>query len=394
MKIAIVGGGIGGMATALALLNRGFKVQVYEQANELREIGAGVQISPNGCRALNSLGILKTLQSLSFAPESKVIRHWQTGRSWKLLELGGSAKEKFGFPFLTVFRPDLLKVLTEAVVQQQADAIHLQAKCIGISVEANTAKITLSSGLEISADLVIGADGVHSAVRSSLYDQKEPTFTGLAAFRSLIPIEKIPKKIATMIGSNWVGPGGHIVHYPLQGGKVMNLVCTHEIGKWTHPEWKAKASIEECHEYFHDWHEEVKTLIELAPSFSKWALISKSFLPSWTRGCVTLLGDACHPTLPSFAQGAVMAIEDGIVLARCLVSRNSIAEALQSYEHLRLNRTYDIVRRADDFMPNFNHPCLKDPIESNNFISTVWSPEAIRERYDWMFNYDVETVKI
>jgi salicylate hydroxylase len=185
-----------------------------------------------------------------------------------------------------------------------------------------------------------------------------------------------------------------VVHYPLQGGKVMNFVATREVADWQAPTWRLDGSAEECAAQYQGWHPDVLALIERVPSFVKWALLARPFLPHWSRGRATLLGDACHPTLPSFAQGANMALEDGVVLARCLEGHRDVEKALGSYERLRMDRTYRMVRAATDFMPYFNHPSLADPAESEAFISRVWRPDAVTERYDWLFGYDPEAVTV
>jgi salicylate hydroxylase len=390
--VLIAGGGIGGMAAALALLRRGIDVDVYEQASEMREVGAGVQISPNGSRALHALGVFEALRSMSCAPDGKEIRHWQSGKTWKLFELGGMAIEKYGFPYLTVYRPDLLQVLTDAVRSLKPDAVHLHARCTGVTERERAVTLSFDNGQSAIGDAIVGADGVHSRVRHALFGDDRVNFAGLIAWRALLPMHCVPAHMVRMVGTNWIGPGGHVVHYPLQGGKVMNFVATREAATWDADGWKAEASVNECARVFDGWHPDIHALLRQARSVLKWALLGREPLPLWSRGRSTLLGDACHPTLPFLGQGANMAIEDGVVLARCLAENADVEAALQRYESLRMERTYRMVREASAFTPRFHHPALADPARADDYISREWGSGVVSARYDWLFEYDVNAV--
>ncbi|HKM74764.1 MAG TPA: FAD-dependent monooxygenase, partial [Stellaceae bacterium] len=315
--VLIAGAGIGGLSVALALLQRGFEVDVYEQAPRLEEVGAGVQLSPNGTRALQALGVLEALERLSCTAEGKEVRHWKTGETWKLFDLGAEAIERYGFPYLTVWRPDLLETLAAAVECEKPDAIHLGSRCTGFTRAGEQVSLLLDGGREVVGDALVGADGVHSQIRRELFGAEEPKFSGMIAWRGVIPMAALPRHMARMVGTNWVGPGGHVVHYPLHRGELMNFVGIVERSDWRVESWSARGSAAECAADFTGWHEDVHRLIANAPTLFKWAMMVREPMERWSVGPATLLGDACHPTLPMLAQGAVMAIEDGLILARC-----------------------------------------------------------------------------
>ena len=391
----IAGAGIGGLSAALALLQRGFDVDVYEQAPRLEEVGAGVQLSPNATRALHSMGVLAALEQLSCTAEGKEVRHWKTGETWKLFDLGAEAIERYGFPYLTVWRPDLLDVLAAGVRREKPDAIHLGSRCVGFTRTGERVSLLLDDGREATGDALVGADGVHSQIRRALLCSEEVNFSGMIAWRGVVPMAALPRHMARMVGTNWVGPGGHVVHYPLHRGDLMNFVGIVERSDWRVESWSTRGSAEECAGDFAGWHEDVHRLIRKAPSLYKWALMVREPMGRWTVGPVTLLGDACHPTLPMLAQGAVMAIEDGFILARC-VERwpDDLAAALARYERARSERTRAIVLGSAANARRFHNPALADPVGAKQYLDREWSRTAITSRYEWLFTYDVLGVEI
>ena len=306
-RVLIVGGGIGGLTAALALLRRGIDVDVYEQAAELKEVGAGVQLSANGTRVLHLLGVAEALRALSCEAVGKEVRLWNTGESWKLFDLGAESIARYGFPYFTVYRPDLLMVLADAVRAEKRDAIHLGMKIGGFTQQASGVKLQFENR-ELQGDALIGADGVHSRIRQALFGPDKPLFTGNIAWRGIAPMDKLPARMARLVGTNWIGPGGHIVHYPLRGGALMNFVGIRERSDWQTESWSTKGSTEEVLADFRGWNEDIQSLIRNLATPYKWALMVRQPMPRWSVGRVTLLGDACHSMLPMLAQGAVMAI--------------------------------------------------------------------------------------
>jgi len=394
LNALIAGGGIGGLAAACALLQKGFNVTVFEQAGELREVGAGIQISPNGNRALHALGLFEPLQKLSCDADAKEVRLWNTGRMWKLFDLGSEALRKYGFPYMTVFRPDLLRVLANEVRRLSPEALRLHSRVIDVRQDANGVEVQLESGETVRGDMLIGADGVHSRVRAALHGEDPLLFTGQVVWRGLIPMERLPERMRRNVALNWISHKGHVVHYPVQGGRLMNFVGTLENQPWDGPPWNRVGTREDCLRDFAGWHEDVLTLIGHGDQFTQWALCLRSFLDHWTVGRATLLGDAAHPTLPLLGQGAVSSIEDAIVLARCLVNYPTIEEALQRYESVRKPHTYRMVRGSSENRHRFHHPSLAQEDTAIEFVNREWQRTAISDRYDWLFNYDAETVEV
>jgi salicylate hydroxylase len=393
-RIAVIGGGIGGLTAALALLRRGFDVDVYEQASELREVGAGIQISANGNRVLDALGVFEAIKSVSCEAAGKEIRLWNTGQTWKLFDLGAHSVERYGFPYLTVYRPDLITVLADAVRREKPDAVHVDARCTAVFQEPDSIRIEFSNGKTATADALIGADGVHSTVRKALFGDDQARFTGIIAWRGTVPMKHLPEHMKRMVGTNWVGPGGHVVHYPVQRGELMNFVGVVERADWRIESWTALGSAEECAHDYKGWNEDVHRMIRGAPQLYKWALVGRPPMELWAQGRITLLGDACHPMLPFLAQGAVMAMEDGLILARTFSEYSNIEEALGRYESARKERTKRAVTGSAENAKRFHNPRLADAEGAQEYVDREWSEERVRQRYEWLFTYDAATAKL
>jgi salicylate hydroxylase len=392
-RVLIAGAGIGGLTAALALLRSGIDVEVYEQASELKEVGAGVQLAANGTRVLYALGLGDALKALSCEAQGKEIRLWNTGETWKLFDLGPKSIERYGFPYFTVYRPDLLEVLAGALTALKPDAIHLGARCAAFEQDDDSVTLRLESGAKVRGDALVGADGVHSRVRQGLFGADRPEFTGNMAWRGVVPMARLPSHMARRVGSNWVGPGGHIVHYPLRAGAVMNFVGVLERADWRIESWSARGTAEELARDFRGWHQDIQAFIGAIDAPHKWALMVRAPLERWSVGRVTLLGDAAHSMLPFLAQGAVMAIEDGFVLARCL-AQFSADEALQRYEAARRSRTRRAVEGSAANLHRFHNRALADPAEARRFVEREWADSRVAERYDWLFTYDATKAPI
>ena len=394
-KILIAGAGIGGLTAALACLQRGFDVEVVEQASELKEVGAGLQLSANGNRALYELGLGEALQRLSCEATGKEIRLWNSGETWKLFDLGAESVARYGYPYFTVYRPDLLGVLIDAVRAIKPDAIHLNARCTGFEQDAGGVTLLMEKqGARMCGDALIGADGVHSRIRQGLFGADQPEFTGIMAWRGVIPMDRLPARMRRMAGTNWVGPGGHIVHYPLNAGRLMNFVGVRERSDWQVESWSVRGTTEEFRKDFAGWNEDIQLMIGAVDVPYKWALMTRAPLPQWTMGRVSLLGDACHSTLPFLAQGAVMAIEDGFILARALAAHHDAATALKHYEAARIERTTRIVEGAAANAKRFHNPELAHSAGARAYVEREWNEARVKERYEWLFTYDVTAVPV
>jgi salicylate hydroxylase len=393
--IAIIGGGIGGLTAALALLRQGFDVEVYEQSGELREAGAGVQMGANGSRVLHALGLEGALATVRFVPARREIRLWSTGEVFDWFDLGAASVARYGAPHLMLHRADLLNLLADAVRSLKADAIHLSRRCLAVASTSEHAEIQFQDGGTTRAAIAIGADGIHSQVRASLFGRDAPEFTGCIAWRGLVPINRLPPSVSRTGGTNWLGPRGHVLHYPVRRGELMNFVGMVERDDWQVESWTIAGTTSELANDFRGWHADVQAIIENLEVPYKWGLFVRPPMPRWSEGRVTLLGDACHPTLPFLGQGAVMAIEDGYVLAACLKKYAGDHEAaFTRYEALRQERTAAVVRKAAENRRSvFKHKLAeRDTIAQS--VAQEWQQERVRERLEWLYTYDVTAVTV
>jgi salicylate hydroxylase len=394
MRILIVGAGIGGLTAALALLREGHEVEVFEQASQLAELGAGVQISANGSRVLFALGLEGALRKVWSEPAGKEIRLWNTGEIWKLFDLGAESVVRYGAPYFMIHRADLHQVLIDAVRALRADAIRLDARCTGFEDHSGTVTLYLSDGERVTGDALVGADGVHSVIRAQLFGGNPTSFTGCMAWRGLIPVDRLPPRFARNVGVNWVGPGGHVINYLLRRGEIFNFVGIVERGDWRVESWTEKGTREECAADFSGWHQDIHELIRNIEQPYKWALLGREPLGRCSVGRVTLVGDAAHPTLPMLAQGANMAIEDGMVLACSLSAHDGVEPALARYDRARGGRTAKLVRGANDMAKRFHNPALANAAGAKAYVDAQWSEETVKQRYDWIFEYDATRVAI
>jgi salicylate hydroxylase len=305
-KIAIVGAGLGGLAAALFLRRAGLDVAVYEQSTAFQEIGAGIVVPPNMVRPLRRLGLAKTLDEfavrLEFAWE---FRRWQDGRVILTTPMGERCELMYGAPCYVAHRADLREFLRSALPEE---TVRLDHRCNGItqSRKGVVLEFVSASGrtLHVEADAAIGADGIHSVIRDSVTAQEEPRFSGLCAFRCLVPADRAPEMARRPVDTLWLGPGRHFVHYPISAGRLINIVAIAPAGDWRSESWTADGEISDLAREFGQWDGRVHQLILSATQTKRWALFDRAPLERWTAGRVTLLGDAAHAMLPFLAQGA------------------------------------------------------------------------------------------
>lgn len=394
--VLIAGAGIGGLTAAVALLDDGIDCDLYEQASELREVGAGLQLAPNGTRVLFALGLEPSLRRDGVETSDKTIRLWSTGQTWSLYDPAvATPVERFGSPMFLMHRGDLHAMLVEAVRARKPNAIHLNARCADFEQGETQVSLMLEDGRCVAGDMLVGADGLHSRIRQKLFGPATPKFTGILAWRGLAPMERLPPHLRRPVATQWVGPNGHVTCYPVNGGKLLNMVGEVERDDWRLESWVEPGTQKECLADFPGWHRDLLDVINSIDQLYKWGLFLREPLPQWSVGRVTLLGDSCHAMLPFLGQGANMAIEDGYVLARCMTSfRDDPVTALKRYETARLKRTIDIVQRSAAMAETFHNDQLIDPEAGASYISQQWAPEKVRTRYDSIYSYDALQAEI
>ena len=340
MKILIVGGGIGGITTALCLALDGHDIDVFEQGAMYTETGAGIQLSPNCTRVLHHLGLGNALRKAAFLPEAAEFRHWKSGKVIARSILGETVQAKFGFPYYHIHRGDFIQLLVKEAEKKANIRLHIDSKVDGFIDVGSSIQVNVK-GVKYEGDFLIGADGIHSLIRSTLWGDETPRFTGNVAWRLLVPSLNLPPGMVRPMATAWWGPRRHFVHYYIKNGEFVNCVCVVEKNGWEIESWTEPGDYDELKADFKGWNEEIQTLIDHADqnSLHKWALHDRAPMKRWGKGRTTLLGDACHPTLPFLAQGAAMSIEDGAVLAACLKGNQEVPVALKNYEDLRRDRT-------------------------------------------------------
>jgi salicylate hydroxylase len=385
MRVGVVGGGIGGLSAALALLRAGFDVHVYEQAPALGEVGAGVQISPNAWRILHGLGLAGELAATGVRPLAWHQRRWDDGRTLLRTPLGDAIEAAFGFPHYQMHRADLLSALAGAL---PAERVQLGRRLTGIADRGDRVEARFAGGARAEVDVLVGADGIHSRTRRLLFGPEHPRFTGCVAYRGLVPAGRLRDLGLEVTAQVWMGPGRHFVHYFVRGGRLVNFVAVVEQTTWTRESWTDRGEVADALAAFEGWHPQVRAILGAVDETFVWALFDRVPLERWSAGRVTLVGDACHPMLPFMAQGAAQAIEDGATLAACLAREGAdVAGALRRYERLRIRRTARVQAASTANKTRFHlpdGPAQRERDARMSAGSTDWSHRAVA----WIYEHD------
>jgi salicylate hydroxylase len=384
IRVAVAGAGIAGLAFAAALHRAGIDCHVYEQAEELAEVGAGVQVAPNATRLLHRLGLPDLLRSVAVAPEAIEMRRWDDGRLLQRTELGSLCHNRFGAPYYTVHRADLHSCLLSLV---PADRIHLGARLAAVTQSADEARLHLSDGTAVAADLVVGADGIRSIAREQIVVD-QPRYSGQTIYRGLVPAERVPFLLTSPRVQLFFGPDQHCVCYPVSSGRLVSFAATVSASDWQEESWTARGDIGLLAAAYAGWHPDVTGLIEAAETVSRWALHDRESIDRLSSGRVAVIGDAAHPMLPFQAQGANQAIEDAIVLAICLAEAEpgDLSAALRRYEEIRLPRTTAIQHRSRSNAQTFH---LDDGDEQRRRDTSAHGSSGL-DQHEWLFAYDAE----
>jgi salicylate hydroxylase len=384
LRIAVIGGGIGGLSAALGLYRAGFDVQVYEQAPALVEVGGGIQVAPNAARILYRLGLGDALDQAAVKGIYLHQRRWDDGRTLQKSPLNPLCEELYGAPHMTLHRADLQAIIAAGL---PAERIHLGHRLIGLDDSGDAVEASFANGVKAAADILVGADGIHSTVRALLFGDDAPSFSGCVAYRGLVPAERVADLGLDRSNQIWLGPGGHLVQYFVSASRLLNFVGWTEHDSWNREDWTDRATIERALAAFAGWHEQIQQIITRADTCFIWALFDRDPLPRWSVGRVTLLGDACHPMYPFMAQGAAQSIEDGATLAALLAVRSDDPVAiLRRYEELRLPRVTRLQQMSRGNKERYHLP--DGPEQQARDAAVAETRERAPETMRWLFGFD------
>jgi len=382
--ILVAGAGVGGLAAAIALARSGFRPLVLERASRLEEIGAGIQLTPNACRALERIGALDAVKKRGVAAQTLIVASGESGKELARAPIGDSIN-RFGAPWLLTLRADLQRALHDVASDLVDIELELGTEVTDFAAHARGATALTMRGKKSDEKFgiaLIGADGLWSRIRARLHGAGPPTFHGLVAWRALVPARALPALFVEPDVHLWLGKEAHLVHYPVAGGEQINVVAVFR-DDWQAEGWNATGDIAKFPSACDSWSEMPQRVISAAKRFSRWALADRAPLTIWGEGRVTLLGDAAHPMLPFLAQGAAAALEDAVALGRHLKHRSN-DEALRAYEKERASRTARMQRSAR-FTGQIYHS--NGIVRWARDLKLRWDADRIVDRQGWIYRY-------
>jgi salicylate hydroxylase len=389
-KVLVVGAGLGGLAAASCLMRAGFDVEVYEQAPALGEVGAGIQMSANPMHVLRHLGLEDDVLRLGVQPGAYVFRLHDSGEVIQDFPLAAEHQRQHGAPYVQLHRADLHELLATAARNLKPDLIRLNRRASGFTETEAGVSLHFSDGTSVDGDILVGADGLKSTIGRQIVGEIPATYTGDAAWRITVPVERLPQPFLPQVMSVFMGPGGHAVCYYLRGGALLNFVGIIETELASEESWTQKFPWDLLKADYAGWHEAIQTIIDAADRDQcyRWSLHNRPPVRNWSTRRATILGDAAHATLPYLAQGAAMAIEDGAVLARALQQEDDIAAGLDLYQRNRVDRTARIVETSTQNRRLFHLP-------SQDAIRAEFSKRNEGEsRNSWLYSYNPLTVEL
>ncbi len=380
--VLVIGAGIGGLAAAIALARRGARVRVVEQSPVISEVGAGLQITPNGVAVLDALGLGEALRAAAVVSRAVELRDYRAGRLVVRLDLARHARNG---SYLLLHRADLVALLARAA-RDAGVGLLLDHAVAAVSDGETGASVTLADGREIAADLVVGADGLHSRLRPVLNGEAAPFFTGQVAWRALVPGAAGPAERVRV----FMGPGRHLVAYPLRGGTLTNIVAVEEREAWAAEGWNHPGEVDELRRAFAMFCPEVAGLLRQVETVNLWGLFRHPVAARWHGRASAIVGDAAHPTLPFLAQGANMALEDAWVLADALDGAG-LAQGLAAYQACRRDRVVRVIEAANANARNYHlrNPLLRGAAHAGLRLAGALAPGQVLERFSWVHDHDV-----
>ena len=392
-RVIISGAGIGGLTAALCFLHHGAEVTVLERAPELGEVGAGIQLPPNAMKVFQTLGLEDALVDIAFRPKALEARMGRSGLQLFNIPVADAAIERWGAPYLNIYRADYIALLNKALRAKRPDAVHLGAEIIGYEQTTNAVCAQLADGSHITGDVLIGSDGIHSRIRTAMMGDDTPVFTGNVAWRAVVPTEKLGDLAPGPTACVWMGPGKHCVTYRLRRGALTNFVGVVERDDWAIESWSERGTKTEALADFDGWHPTITRILTESEELYRWALFDRSPLTKWTNGRVALMGDAAHPMLPFMAQGAAMAVEDAWILAQQLALTESAPRALQDYHSLRQARASHVQALSRANAKTFHKRTRLGQLTTYGplWLAGKIVPTCIHARQDWLYGHDVTT---